>query len=282
MDWPRATKMVRTLVLLFVQHLPVFVLRRCGGASWGWLLALCCFLPGCAAPPPPPEPEPIVYSAEQRYAAAEYALQQNIRLQAIVDVCSGIDEKTRALAELTQTQWWDRNWPLVAVADAEFETEMRENQRRLGEITGQLYALKFDLEARQQSNDTIRGNVRRSTQRDRTCGYYLGLYQKGQLDLSVDMDHFPVLEQMAADYPRTANSKPRRVPHVAYGFVAKVNAGRSLVGLERFVRREYCTGAKIINIFDQWPRELYGVFCPEVLPITIECDWGKCAELIER
>lgn len=237
---------------------------------------------GCASPPPPPPPAPIIYSDNERFASSEFALQQNIRLQAIVDVCMTIDEGTRTLASSTQKAWWGRNWAMVAVADAEFEIRIREMQSRLGEITGQLYALKFDLEAREQSNQTIEGNVRRSTQRDRTCKYYLDLYANGQLDLSSNEDHFPVLEQMLADYPRVASSSPRRVPQIAYGFDAKKNAGRSLAVVEKFVRREYCMGAQILNIFDQWPRELYGVFCPDFDPKTLECEWGRCTELVER
>lgn len=247
------------------------------------LLLVLLLFSGCASPPPPPpEPEVTVYTAAQRFAAAEYALQQNIRLQTIVDVCATISDKVRLASVATQKNWWSRNWPLVAVADAEFEAHIRERQSRMGEITGQLYALRFDLEARTQSNETIDGNVRRSTQRDRTCQYYLDIYDKGQLDLSNNPEHYPVLAQIKADYPRVADSQPRRVPHIAYGFVAKKNAGRSLVLVEKFVRHEYCVGAQIINIFDQWPRELYGVFCPDVDPITLECEWGRCGPLSEK
>lgn len=255
---------------------------RLKSLSWCCCIAFGCLGFGCAAPPPPPPPEVFIYSDDARFAAAEFALQQNIRLQAIVDVCKTIDDGTRNLAISTQRDWWARNWTLVAVADAEFENRTREMQSRLGEITGQLYALKFDLEAREQSDQTIEGNVRRSTQRDRTCKFYLDLYANGQLDLPNNEQHFPVLEQMTSDYPRLASSSPRRVPQVAYGYVARKNSGRSLAVVEKFVRREYCMGAQIINIFDQWPKELYGVFCPDFDPKTIACEWGRCQELNER
>jgi hypothetical protein len=251
-------------------------------ASWVRALFLSSCLMSCASPLPPPAPEVTVFDPAQRLAAAEYALQQNIRLQAIVDACTKVSDEAQAQALETQKNWWYRNWPMVAAADAEFEVHSREYQSRLGEITGQLYALRFDLEARTQANETIETNVRRSTRRDRTCLYYLDLYDVGQLDLSNNEQHHPVLNQMQAEDLRAANSRPRRAPHIHYGFIPQKNAGRSLALVEKFVRNEFCVGAQIINIFEQWPRELYGVFCPDVDPIALECEWGRCERLSEK
>lgn len=243
----------------------------CALLSTGLLLTG--WLQGCSQPPEKPD---IQYSLEARFDAAQYALRQNIKLQAIVDICETIDDATKHFSFKTQREWWDRNWLWVAAADAEFGTYVQGQQAKLGEITGQLDALRFILEAETQSGNSIRSDILASTQKDRACVFYLNEFGSGKADLNQNEQYYPVLASIQKDYPLLSTSKPHRVPQVAYGFKARKNVGRSVYDVQKLAEKSFCEKAQVLNIYNRWPKEIYGVYCENEPPRAITCEWAEC------
>ncbi len=229
------------------------------------------WLISCATKPS----EIVVYSLEQRRVAMEYALTQNLVLQALVDECSPIDDKTRVFAEQAQQQWWQRNWPIVAAADAEMTTQTQQQQARLGDITGQLLLIRFIYQAEQRSVDRIKADIKKSTRREHACQLYLAPYAKGAEDLQTS-EHAGVLAILAKDYPQAISSSPHSVPQVVNGFKAARNTGQSSYQVEQTARQNLCPVPEVLNIFNRWPREMYGAYCDAKDPRLIVCEWSEC------
>jgi len=243
------------------------------------LIVVTSFISGCQSPP---EPETvIVYPPHLRLASAKEALAYNIRLQALVDTCQGVSRQSSEEAFNVQRQWWDRNWPLVAVADTELTVQTQKKRNAMGEVTGQLDALKFELDAKTDSGTTVESYIKTSTQPEILCRFFLKQYQAGDYDLIKKPSHYPILKSMLKDYPDQANSTPQRVPKLNHGFLPQRQYGRSILLAFRLAQKVHCQGADLINMLNNWPRELYGSYCPGRDPIAIECHWGECNQLLE-
>ena len=236
-----------------------------------WVIALM----GCAAYPPE-KPVIVEYTQAQRSAAMEYALTKNLVLQALVDQCQPINDSARVYAQQVQQHWWQTNWPLVAAANAEMEAQTQEQQLRLGDITGQLLLIRFIYLAEQRSVTHLMQDIKKSTNGENTCRIHLDPYANGQQDLQ-DSEHGPVLTFiMQTDYPQVVASAPRLVPQVVNRFKAEYNVGRSLYEVEKIVRERLCPVPEVLNVFNRWPREMYGAYCEKKDPSLIVCEWGEC------
>lgn len=242
-----------------------------------WVVMATIGLMGCV-PLPPEIPAQVEYSQEQRKVAAQYVLTQNLLLQALVDACQSINESARLYAQNTQQQWWKNNWPIVAAANAEMESQTLEQQLRLGDITGQLLLIRFVYLAEQRSVTHLIDDIKKSTSGENTCRIHLEPYAKGQKNLQ-DSEYALLLNVIQGLYPQVATSSPHLVPLAASRFKAEYNAGRSLFEVEKMVRENLCSTPEILNIFDRWPREMYGVYCEEKDPSLILCEWGECTAI---
>jgi hypothetical protein len=242
---------------------------------FGWILMAAIGLMGCA--PLPPETAVVPeYTQEQRGAAVEYALSQNLVLQSLITACQSINDPARLYAQEAQQHWWKKNWSIVAAANAEMEVQTRQQQLRLGDITGQLLLIRFIYLAEQRSVTHLTEDIKKSTSGENTCRIYLEPYVTGQKDLQ-HSEHGPVLTFIQSVYPQVATSTPQVVPLAANRFKAEYNAGRSLFEVEKTVREKLCIEPEILNIFNRWPREMYGVYCEKKDPSLIVCEWGECA-----
>ncbi len=221
-------------------------------------------------------PETVTYTQEERRVAMEYALTQNLVLQALIDECQPINDRARVHAQQIQQQWWQRNWPMVAAADAEINTQTQQQQLRLGDITGQLLLIRFIYQAEQRFVQ-IKRDINKSTNGENTCEIYLEPYANGKQDLK-SSEYGPVLTFMSlAANPQVTASSPHNVPQVINGFKAEYNIGRSLYQVEAMVRKTLCPVPEILNIFNRWPREMYGAYCSDKDPSLIVCDWAECS-----
>ncbi|MBL4865976.1 MAG: hypothetical protein JKY67_06335 [Pseudomonadales bacterium] len=220
----------------------------------------------------------IHYSIEQRYSAAQYAIKENIRLQAIADACAQGGTHLEGYGRLVQHKWWEKNWPYIAVSEKELNDNIQLRQGQKGKIAGQLDAIRFVLEAQQDGNVDLVGRIVRTNYREKACERYLDPYRSGQKDMDKNEVLFPVLEKIKADHMEEATTQPHLVPKIDSNLKGQRNKGRSLVLVEKIARQRICLENSVINIYSKWPLEYYGVYCNDGNQVVVRCDWGNCKQ----
>ena len=214
-----------------------------------FLLVLTFAMTGCSGK------KVIHYSIEQRYAAAQYAIKENIRLQAIADACAQGGMHLEGFGRLVQHKWWEKNWPYVAVSDAELKANIQLRQGQIGKVAGQLDAIRFVLEATSEGNQDLVSRIVRTNYREKACGRYLEPYRSGLKDMEKNKAMFPVLENIKADYIEEATTKPHLVPRIDSNLKAQRKEGRSLMLVEKIARKRICLENSVVNILSDWPLE---------------------------
>jgi len=220
----------------------------------------------------------IHYSIEQRYTAAQFAIKENIRLQAIADACAQGGENLEGYGKIVQHKWWERNWPYVAVSEKELNTNIKLRQGQNGKIAGQLDAIRFVLEAQRDGNEDLVDRIVRTNYREKACERYLDPYHTGAKDLSKNAALFPILQNIKIDHIEETTKQPHPVPKIDSNLKGRRNEGRSLLLVEKIARKRICPLNTVINITNDWPLELYGIYCRTGKQVVVRCDWGNCKE----
>lgn len=220
----------------------------------------------------------IHYSIEQRYLAAQYAIKENIRLQAIADACAKGGMHMEGYGRLVQHKWWEKNWPYVAVSEKELNVNIQLRQGQNGRIAGQLDAIRFVLEAQRDGNEDLVSRIVRTNYREKSCERYLTPYRNGDKDMDKNTALFPILENIKVDHIEEATTQPHPVPKIDSGLIGRRNEGRSLILVEKITRKRICLQNTVINLLSDWPLELYGIYCDNGKQVVVRCDWGNCKE----
>ncbi len=212
----------------------------------------------------------------ERLVAAKYALAKDYTLAKLVERCQGLAVNTRRHAEQVQRQWQDNNWPLVDAANKEFQVHLKDSQLKHGSEAGQLPFLRYLMELDNQAREDLYRFMRHEAYRDDRCVRALDKFLLSQWQLSADKRQYAYLQFLRKYYGKKIAS-PHSVPDIETEYLAQRDVGgESLYQAENMAEKSLCDDFEILNLLQQGPREVYGIFCNDEENHLIKCEWGNC------
>ena len=226
-------------------------------------------LSGCAVEPYVPP------SADERLSSASFAIYENIRLQAVVNECKIFGGDTEQLATVSQESWWERNWPYIYAADREFALDTVNRQQEYGQDAGLLFGLKFVMDSEAMAASEAAQVSRAVPNEKKMCQRILHKFRDGDKDFVGSTKHFATLQYLKEKYGVGA-AVPYKVPVLDTEFRARSKVGKSYYKAEKLASDNWCHHVSMLNLKDQWPKEIYGAYCDNGSMYLITCHWGNC------
>lgn len=232
------------------------------------LPAMLCFT-GCAGKKevPKAKPDPLAFT---------WALEENIRLETLVDECSKLDNALLQEGKALRQQWQQRYWPALATADEQFNKANAAEPFIYNGETLTLPAVKFMAKSRLAAQAGLRKTTRTPGHQRDFCSKRFAAYRDNSEGLGnpAQKNRLRYLQELAAAKP--AALAPRALPSMA-GTLEPLSApGPSLYSIEQMVAGDRCSAPEIFTLRHQWPHEFYAVYCGDKSNRFISCEWSNC------
>ncbi len=244
----------------------LMILRKVALISLG--TALLVQLHGCATTEKEEVPQ---FTADPM--AFEYALGKAIELQILIEECTRLDAEFEPVARDAQQAWYSRNWPQVHVADTEYSAKLSSNVIEYNNQELSLVAVKYYNDTRKKVVRSLDASRRSYSNVIARCNTRLGHYSSGIEDIAArNLNADMYLKSLVTE----PVPEPYDVPKLSGTMEISYEPGRSQYNIERTMHESQCKDGQILTLRNEWPYEVYGVYCENRKTIFIACVWGNC------
>jgi hypothetical protein len=210
-------------------------------------------------------------------AAFEWAMDQDIRFNTLLDECEKFDSSLAISNKALRQEWKKQYWSAINAANDQFNQQQAAKTYSYNGEKISLPAAKFMVEHKNAALREIYYQKRLPDKQIAYCQLRIAAYEKKEDGLG-NPQHKNRLQYLNELAPTSAMIAPRAVPALA-GSLQPSAPGPALYDLERQAQDQKCNAPQILTLRNEDHDELYGVYCTGSAGYFVSCEWSQCSVL---
>lgn len=216
-------------------------------------------------------------AAKPDSGAFEWAMDQDIRFNTLIDECEKFDSGLVNSAEQLRDQWRKEYWKAINTADYQYNQQQAAKTYTYNNEKISLPATRFMAEHKAAALRELYAQKRLPEKQAAYCQLRMDAYAKKEDGLGVSL-HKNKLQYLNELAPKATMMAPRTVPSLA-GSLQPSAAGPAFYELERQAASNQCKDPQVLTLRNDNHEELYGVYCAGAAGYFVSCEWSTCGKL---
>lgn len=210
-------------------------------------------------------------------AAFEWALDQDIRFNTLLEECEKFDSSLVASNKALRETWRKQYWGAINAANDQFNKQQAARTYLYNGEKISLPAARFMVEHKNAALNDFYRQKRLPEKQAAYCHARIASYTKNEEGLG-NPQHKNRLRYLNELAPGTSMVSPRPMPSLA-GSLQPAAPGPALYDMEQTAKTKQCQNPEILTLRNEKQTELYGIYCAGSAGYFVSCEWSQCSTL---